>query len=705
MDGQQSDRVFDLRGRPSRSAASGSATASRTHGGGMRARSSKLRCAGRPSTPTRPEARVRTSAPAAESTREQPAGAVRCRLFSNRATEMGGAIYVGARPRRRAVGEVRERHGHENSARRGGGLFTHTVPTRSATTRSRAILAARRRHLLAEHPPRAYNTTVAYNSGQDCSKRSSAAPTTTTPTRRAASSPRTTCPASTRSSPAHLPRRRPAQLGAAARSRGARCATTATRPPARAATKSASHARSARSATSAPTNSPDTRDTGTSRQRPALCLDAGPLNTPRPSRPHRGVLNGPTSQAENRGSSGTTAHPAPSSFRSSAILRSDEVIASSDLTCVRAGASAGTPRLEPPQTRSGPQRSSAASRLGLQAFSTGTTRRCTWSSRRLRSNEQRLVTFPERLDGDGAHRGGPPLAATLRGTHLGVEPAGDLGEAAAVRVLGLDARNEFGRNEALRPGRRGGLLEARGCRVRSASSARVPRQGSAVRPTGSRPSRSRDDAAVERGEAIRAPRRLARACTRVARPARRARTRRRWRGRRRGGVTVLRGGLRRCRRDGMLQRTAMVRRFASRMHLCLLVIQGGSCCTRDLATGRSSARTVSLTSPLRPGSQTSIIESGWRISRRVWSSGSVAFSRKPPSAVGAGVERAAERCRAAPACRRARARSRCRRWGAAAALSLRTVMARARSSSSTRMSSAAPGACFMAFVSASRMTW
>ena len=93
-------------------------------------------------------------------------------LFSNRATEMGGAIYVGssASTAPSSSASLDNVTASSNSARRGGGIFAHTVPTtlRNDTVASNSSTLGGGIYWLSI-APRAYNTSVAYNSGQDCS--------------------------------------------------------------------------------------------------------------------------------------------------------------------------------------------------------------------------------------------------------------------------------------------------------------------------------------------------------------------------------------------------------------------------------------------------------------------------------------------------------------------------------------------------------
>ena len=183
---------------------------------------------------------------------------------------------------------------------------------------------------------------------------------------------------------------------------------------------------------------------------------------------------------------------------------------------------------------------------------------------------------------DGANRGWPPLSATLRGSRtIGVEPAGDLAEAAAVRVLALDARHEVRRDGPLAthgprcPARNARLLGSLG---NVALELRDRNQPSA--PLGQNRRDHGDDAPVERGEANAERLGGLRACVRESFNAvSELKLDDNMRGRRRGGVTVLRGGLPPLSaRRHSLHHTAMVRLVCTEVHLCLAIHVVSGCC-------------------------------------------------------------------------------------------------------------------------------
>jgi len=172
VDGQQSDRVFDLRDASVLMNGLAIRNGVATQGGGVRVQSSKLNM--------RWAALYINSAPSAGLVPGTGGGIYSygaslylggVSLFSNRASEMGGGIYVGAPASTAAIPVTFDNTTVSgNSARRGGGLFANTVP---ATLRNLTI--AENSSALGggiywlNVQPRSYNTTVAYNAGQDCS--------------------------------------------------------------------------------------------------------------------------------------------------------------------------------------------------------------------------------------------------------------------------------------------------------------------------------------------------------------------------------------------------------------------------------------------------------------------------------------------------------------------------------------------------------
>jgi hypothetical protein len=171
VDGQQSDRVFDLRSASVAMTGFGIRNGVATEGGGLRALSSKLHL--------RWAALSTNSAPSSGLTLGAGGGIYASgasltlsgvSLFANRASEMGGGVYVGAPASAAAVPASLDNVTISgNSARRGGGLFSHTVPTtlRNDTIASNSSSLGGGIYWL-KIQPRAFNTTVSYNSGQDC---------------------------------------------------------------------------------------------------------------------------------------------------------------------------------------------------------------------------------------------------------------------------------------------------------------------------------------------------------------------------------------------------------------------------------------------------------------------------------------------------------------------------------------------------------
>jgi hypothetical protein len=177
VDGQQSDRIFDLNDSSVSLSGLGIRNGVATLGAGIRARWSKLN--------VRWSALSNNAAPTAgvwplitlgsgggiyaTDTRLALAGVS---LFGNRAAELGGAIYLGssAATPPSSSASLDNVTASGNSARRGGGLFAHTVPTtlRNDTVAGNSSALGGGIYWL-NIPPRAYNTSVAYNSGQDCS--------------------------------------------------------------------------------------------------------------------------------------------------------------------------------------------------------------------------------------------------------------------------------------------------------------------------------------------------------------------------------------------------------------------------------------------------------------------------------------------------------------------------------------------------------
>jgi hypothetical protein len=172
VDGQQSDRVFDL--RDASVAMSGLAIRNgvATQGGGMRVQASKLNL--------RWAALSTNSAPSSGFVLGSGGGIYSygaslylsgVSLFGNRASEMGGGVYVGSAASTAAIPATLDNTTVSgNSARRGGGLFSHTVPTtlRNDTIAGNSSSLGGGIYWLNVQP-RALNTTVSYNSGQDCS--------------------------------------------------------------------------------------------------------------------------------------------------------------------------------------------------------------------------------------------------------------------------------------------------------------------------------------------------------------------------------------------------------------------------------------------------------------------------------------------------------------------------------------------------------
>jgi hypothetical protein len=178
IDGQQSDRIFDVNDAPSVSLSGlGVRNGVASLGAGVRARWTKLSI--------RWSALYNNAAPNAGiwpfitlgsgggiysyDTRLALSGVS---LFGNRATEMGGGIYEGTSVAAAPAGSGSFANVtiNGNSARRGGGLFAHTVPTtlRNDTIAGNSSALGGGIYFL-NIPPVAYNTSVAYNAGQDCS--------------------------------------------------------------------------------------------------------------------------------------------------------------------------------------------------------------------------------------------------------------------------------------------------------------------------------------------------------------------------------------------------------------------------------------------------------------------------------------------------------------------------------------------------------
>jgi CSLREA domain-containing protein len=172
VDGQQADRVFDLRGASVAMSGLAIRNGVAAQGGGVRVQKSKLHM--------RWAALYINSAPTAGLTLGSGGGVYSyatsltlsgVSLFSNRASEMGGAVYVAAPASTAGLPASFENVTVSgNSARRGGGLFTHTVPAllRNLTIANNSSLLGGGIYWLSVQP-RSYNTTVAYNAGQDCS--------------------------------------------------------------------------------------------------------------------------------------------------------------------------------------------------------------------------------------------------------------------------------------------------------------------------------------------------------------------------------------------------------------------------------------------------------------------------------------------------------------------------------------------------------
>jgi hypothetical protein len=172
VDGQQADRVFDLRGASVAMSGLAIRNGVAPQGGGVRAQKSKLHMHW--------AALYINSAPTAGLTLGSGGGMYSnatsltvsdVSLFSNRASEMGGGIYVQAPASTAALPASFENVTVSgNSARRGGGLFTHTVPAllQNLTIANNSSLLGGGIYWLNVQP-RSYNTTVAYNAGQDCS--------------------------------------------------------------------------------------------------------------------------------------------------------------------------------------------------------------------------------------------------------------------------------------------------------------------------------------------------------------------------------------------------------------------------------------------------------------------------------------------------------------------------------------------------------
>lgn len=174
IDGQQSDRIFDLRGASVAASGLGIRNGRATLGGGIRAVSSKLHLRwsalyynSAPSSGVWPFVTLGAGGGLYASDSGLEVSGVS--FFYNRASEMGGAAYVGA-PSGAGHAELENVTMDANSARRGGGIFTHTVPTelRNLTIASNFAALGGGIYWL-NIPPRLFNSSVAYNSGQDCS--------------------------------------------------------------------------------------------------------------------------------------------------------------------------------------------------------------------------------------------------------------------------------------------------------------------------------------------------------------------------------------------------------------------------------------------------------------------------------------------------------------------------------------------------------
>jgi len=172
VDGQQSDRVFDVNDTSVSMSGLGIRNGVAPQGGGVRVRWSKLSM--------RWSVLYINSAPSSVFTLGAGGGIYSystalmlsgVSLFSNRASEMGGGIYTqvpaGAAALPTNLDNVTL---SGNSARRGGGLFSHTVPAllRNDTIANNSSALGGGIYWLNVQP-RSYNTTVAYNTGQDCS--------------------------------------------------------------------------------------------------------------------------------------------------------------------------------------------------------------------------------------------------------------------------------------------------------------------------------------------------------------------------------------------------------------------------------------------------------------------------------------------------------------------------------------------------------
>jgi CSLREA domain-containing protein len=177
IDGQQSDRIFDVRGATVSMSGLAIRNGVATQGGGIRARASTLylRWAAlyinsAPSSGVWPF--ITLGAGGGIYASDSYLALLGVTLFSNRASEMGGAIYQvsSAATAPTASAKFYNVTVHGNSARRGGGIFTHTVPTalRNVTIANNFSSLGGGIYWL-NIPPTAYNTTVAYNTGQDCS--------------------------------------------------------------------------------------------------------------------------------------------------------------------------------------------------------------------------------------------------------------------------------------------------------------------------------------------------------------------------------------------------------------------------------------------------------------------------------------------------------------------------------------------------------
>src|SRR5262245_20086793 len=178
IDGMQSDRIFDVNDAPSVSLSGlGIRNGVASNGGGIRARWTKLSVRWSalynnvaPTTGIWPFVTLGSGAGIySYDTRLALSGVS---LFSNRAQEMGGGIYEGSSVATAPVGSasIANVTVSGNSARRGCGIFAHTVPTtlRNDTIANNSSALGGGIYFL-NIPPVAFDTSVANNTGQDCS--------------------------------------------------------------------------------------------------------------------------------------------------------------------------------------------------------------------------------------------------------------------------------------------------------------------------------------------------------------------------------------------------------------------------------------------------------------------------------------------------------------------------------------------------------